>query len=725
MKAMHIFRTANFKRFVVSYVFILLIPLAVTLYISSRATEVIERHVVESNTAKLRNFRDDFDGKLAHIDRSVLDLSFNIGLRRITHMPLSEENLSYMYWFYSFFHDFNRFAFQATQNNDRIFLFLRHNDVVYGRNFFSSDFWNFYGDFMQFGDLPKSEFKHMLFGRRYFSHFMPATYVTFLGREGLYIPYMFSMPASYGFAEGDTALVWGAVVYLLNANEIYNQMSGLLDEYGSTFILDRDRLIASTGEFDGGAFFEGVTRAEGVSEIAWNGSDVLAIYVPSQYSNLSFLSVLPIRTIRADMISLRNTVVGLISAALFIGIGLSAAFSYRNALPITRLLSSNTDLQETLKKQRRTMDTLYIDRMLKNDFASAVNPELDLRAVGLEFGANSYRVILVRIMPNILIPKTPSLDDWDMYRAFVANIVEPRHLVHTLTNNELAIIASFRDENSLEAFVGEIQEAFCKRFGFAPFCGIGEEYGSQSSIHHSLQEAVAAADSAEKTQQGAHFAWFTDISPVDTDNLFGKEQENMLINLVRQGDHAKLVDYMDAVYEDMRAKGRSGPVKQLYLSQLHVILVRLAAETKASIDFRELEKNSAQRQVYFASIKDAYQKLCAHLHKSKKGRKEKLKESMLLYVNENFHNSELNVAMLAQQFNMADNYFSQFFSEQVGEPFSRYLERVRIEHACKLLEESNLTIDKVALKTGYYNTNTFRRAFKRVMGTSPSNYVKI
>jgi len=83
------------------------------------------------------------------------------------------------------------------------------------------------------------------------------------------------------------------------------------------------------------------------------------------------------------------------------------------------------------------------------------------------------------------------------------------------------------------------------------------------------------------------------------------------------------------------------------------------------------------------------------------------------------------VAILASHFNVAENYFSQFFSEQVGEPFSRYLERIRIEHACKLLEDNSITIDNVALQSGYSNTNTFRRAFKRVTGTTPSGYVKI
>ncbi|MCL2571768.1 MAG: helix-turn-helix domain-containing protein [Defluviitaleaceae bacterium] len=733
MRGIHIMRDKNFKRFVISYVLILFIPLAITLYANARATDIIEANVIQTNIFKLSNFRDIFDERLARIDNAVLELSFDERLQRIIHLPITDASSPNMYWFYVFFHEFNRFAFHSVQDGDRSFLFLRNNGVVFGHNFFSSNFWDFYGDsdedFLQFGDMPYEEFTHLLFNQRHFSRFMPAQRVTFLNRTGLYIPYIFSMPTIFGIPEYDTTRVWGAMMYLLNANELYDMITGSLDEYGGeTFILDGGRIIASTGSFQGEYLNIDLNRSGDVhvSEITWDGNDTLAIYIPSGFSNLSFLTLLPLDAIRADMIMLRTVVISLTMAALLIGLIASIILSYRNTLPITQLLSFNIGLQELVSEQRKSMETLYVDKLLKNNFTSIEKLEVSLKHVGIQFGGNSYRVILVRILPSSFIPTDAPLSDWDMYRAFFINLATPRFVVHTLGNNELALIASFETEDEIEPTIRAMQEGFNGQFGFIPLCGIGEAYDNPGDIHMSLQEATTAADYADILQQDNHTIWFIDITPGDTDDLFGKEQEQCLIKLVRQGDKNTLGKYLDEAYERVRIRWASTNVRQLYLSGLHVILIKLSAETKISVNFKALEKKLTEKpSEYYLAIRSAYLDFCTQLNTSKKGRKEKLKESILSYINEYHHNSNLNVAILASHFNVAENYFSQFFSEQVGEPFSRYLERIRIEHACKLLEDNSITIDNVALQSGYSNTNTFRRAFKRVTGTTPSGYVKI
>jgi YesN/AraC family two-component response regulator len=208
--------------------------------------------------------------------------------------------------------------------------------------------------------------------------------------------------------------------------------------------------------------------------------------------------------------------------------------------------------------------------------------------------------------------------------------------------------------------------------------------------------------------------------------LFGKDREQRLTNIVYHGDRDALASYLDEVTVNTLYRGLSANMKRLYLAHLHTILIRLSAEIKPDVDFKELDKNSAgTEKQYFLSLKEAYINICEQLKKSQKGRKVKLKDSILAYINERYSDCDLNVAALASHFNVAENYFSQFFSEQVGEPFSRYLERTRIEHACKLLKDISLTVDSVAMQSGYNNTNTFRRAFKRITGTTPSDYAKL
>ena len=57
---------------------------------------------------------------------------------------------------------------------------------------------------------------------------------------------------------------------------------------------------------------------------------------------------------------------------------------------------------------------------------------------------------------------------------------------------------------------------------------------------------------------------------------------------------------------------------------------------------------------------------------------------------------------------------------QFAERISEYVEKLRIERAIELLGDSSRTIEEIALEVGYASDKSFRRAFKRSTGQSPS-----
>ena len=66
--------------------------------------------------------------------------------------------------------------------------------------------------------------------------------------------------------------------------------------------------------------------------------------------------------------------------------------------------------------------------------------------------------------------------------------------------------------------------------------------------------------------------------------------------------------------------------------------------------------------------------------------------------------------------------FSRYFAEKVGITFSTLVKTLRIEHALSQLESRDGAISALATLTGYQSCCTFSRAFKDVMGQSPSEY---
>lgn len=68
------------------------------------------------------------------------------------------------------------------------------------------------------------------------------------------------------------------------------------------------------------------------------------------------------------------------------------------------------------------------------------------------------------------------------------------------------------------------------------------------------------------------------------------------------------------------------------------------------------------------------------------------------------------------------NHIINRFRRIYGVTPIQYLTRVRIEQAKTLALQTNLTVSEIAFRVGYADVHTFGRAFKRVTGTSLSQY---
>jgi transcriptional regulator GlxA family with amidase domain len=77
---------------------------------------------------------------------------------------------------------------------------------------------------------------------------------------------------------------------------------------------------------------------------------------------------------------------------------------------------------------------------------------------------------------------------------------------------------------------------------------------------------------------------------------------------------------------------------------------------------------------------------------------------------------------LAQRAAMSERHLRRLFSEQTGTTPARFTERVRVEAARELLEDSATPIDTTATRCGFGSPETMRRAFLRVLGVGPAEY---
>ncbi|AWX57941.1 MULTISPECIES: response regulator transcription factor [Brevibacillus] len=98
-------------------------------------------------------------------------------------------------------------------------------------------------------------------------------------------------------------------------------------------------------------------------------------------------------------------------------------------------------------------------------------------------------------------------------------------------------------------------------------------------------------------------------------------------------------------------------------------------------------------------------------------------EETILYVDQHYM-LNLTLEMLAGKANVSPSYYSRMFKTLKGVSFSDYMTNLRINRAKVLLRLSGSRLREVAQSVGYNDEFYFSKMFKKVVGQSPSEYVK-
>lgn len=84
--------------------------------------------------------------------------------------------------------------------------------------------------------------------------------------------------------------------------------------------------------------------------------------------------------------------------------------------------------------------------------------------------------------------------------------------------------------------------------------------------------------------------------------------------------------------------------------------------------------------------------------------------------------ADLSVEVLARRVAMSPRNFFRVFVRELGMTPGRFVERVRVEAARRLLEETSRGVRDVAAACGFGSPETMRIAFRRTLGVSPKRY---
>ena len=94
------------------------------------------------------------------------------------------------------------------------------------------------------------------------------------------------------------------------------------------------------------------------------------------------------------------------------------------------------------------------------------------------------------------------------------------------------------------------------------------------------------------------------------------------------------------------------------------------------------------------------------------------------FADENFSNCDFSLKMIADNLAYNQKYISSVFKKEFGIGVSEYINTVRIEYACALMQQGFTSVSDIAFCCGFKDAQYFSNVFKKLKKCSPREYIK-
>lgn len=210
------------------------------------------------------------------------------------------------------------------------------------------------------------------------------------------------------------------------------------------------------------------------------------------------------------------------------------------------------------------------------------------------------------------------------------------------------------------------------------------------------------------------------------------QKDELILEALRLGDAERLQNLLQELVTELQANQQgltAHDVKKIYEGLLEFVCRELAHEipliseqlvSDKRLTFERLQALGTMAKAT-QCLTDQLNQWRERLEELKGSGKRKIIQAVLEYV-ETFYNQKITLATAAEYFHFNASYLSKLFCTEMGEPFTKYLMKVRIEKAKELLKNPVLKVYEVAEQVGYNDIKYFAKVFKEIEGLTPGEF---
>ncbi len=542
----------------------------------------------------------------------------------------------------------------------------------------------------------------------------------------------------------------GVIVYRYNKEEIHRLLSFGYDEY-SIFVLDNDNQILYNEDLLGIGDtipFEELTST-GVSSVEPN----YWIYTAVQTPSWKYILALPEAT-QTQLTVLKNLVLILVLVASAIGVLISILLSISKGKPINTLIHSvmteeelaenspnlgnlatliqakNETLLQEIEEDKPMLQKAFFHNLIKAEFLTSKEMYYNAEKAGIKINGNQFVAVSVKLFP-----------DNDFYTVDLQTIEEVQLLTQLLLKqitevysssvwsykkNYLTCLFIFQLEkqpNQILTLVEQTYHWLFSEYEVESFWGISAPCTNLLDIWKNCEEAYTAMEHCNGEK---HIQQYHPNLANQAELYFPETAREKLSAALKSGDSTSCETILDILENENftnRTLNRNQFIRlNRYITDIFTSLTlpditeRILWLNEEAIGYHESHKE------YFYRLRSICSDICKQIQQNKSLQHGKLIERIQQYIQENYMNSGLGLSRISSEFHISEGYVSSIFKEQSNVNFGDYVENIRINKACQLLKENEHTISEISEFVGYNSVQSFRRAFKRVMGISPKEY---
>ncbi|MBM7571025.1 response regulator transcription factor [Aquibacillus albus] len=352
--------------------------------------------------------------------------------------------------------------------------------------------------------------------------------------------------------------------------------------------------------------------------------------------------------------------------------------------------------------------------------------DLEIKDGFLQLVGNNKKVQLLYFYfeGNFLLEQT------EMLRTIVSNTLHEESVI-TQTNfgdSFLVLIRNYTEDKQLLNEIKSIQKYYLNsdRKGVSV---IISKAVSPLSIYETYREVYKQID--QRFYLGEQSVIFsTDSISFETDDsaLYQYDPERMVL-LLKSDKKKEVITELEQIFKKINEMKLRPNLVKSYLIHLYMTIVKIGSFDRQDTYMREIAR--LEEIETLPAFRDAFEELFLYMidyYSQKRGNKySPAVTDMLRAIEENLEDPMLSLQWVAtERLYMNADYLGKLFKKEVGEKFSTYVTRARIQRAVKIIEqEEDVKVFELAERLGFgTNSQYFSQIFKRITGVTPSDIMK-